>query len=234
MPETRPWPPPFAVRVSKKAKHARLRVLPGAGLEVVLPRGVDTKFATDIVEKHKEWVTKTLERICGSEREASPPAALPETVALHGGTLQLAVQYGSPRTSLAGETLCVSAPVEEKEKALSRLQDWAREYAQTTLGAETAHLAAQHGLPYSSLRFRRQKSRWGSCTIKGALSLNTCLIFLPSELARHIILHELAHTKHMNHGEGFWKLLFSMEENALALDKRLRKAWRHVPEWIWL
>jgi len=84
------------------------------------------------------------------------------------------------------------------------------------------------------VRFRRQKSRWGSCTAKGALNLNTCLVFLPTELARHIILHELAHTKHLNHGQGFWKLLFSMEENALALDKRLRRAWRHVPEWMWL
>lgn len=234
MPDTIPWPPPYAVRISKKAKHARLRVLPGTGLEVVLPRGMDPRFATDIVEKYKEWVCKTLIHICGNSEDNGKTIALPAKIALHGGTLRLTVQYGQPRTALADETLYIAAPAEDREKAAFRLQEWTREYAYATLGNQAATLAARHSLPYSSVRFRRQKSRWGSCTAKGALSLNTCLVFLPPELARHIILHELAHTKHLNHGQEFWKLLFSMEENALVLDKRLRRAWRHVPEWMWL
>lgn len=232
MNETPAWPPPFAVRVSKRAKYARLRVSPGKGLEVVLPHRLRNSSAIDIVERHREWVEKTLQRFPRETPET--PQTLPDTLSFHGGTLRFTVLYGQAKTAREGATLHVAAPETEPEKAIAALQTFAREYAYEKLGAETANIAAKHGLRYTGLRFRRQKSRWGSCAAKGSLSLNTCLVFLPEELARFVIMHELAHTVHMNHGPGFWKLLFSMEEKALAFDKRLRSGWKHVPSWIWL
>lgn len=231
MSESSAWPPPFAIRVSKRAKYARLRVSPGKGLEVVLPHRLRNSSAIDIVENHREWVEKTL---CRFNREsAEHNQKLPDTIPLHGGKLSLEVQYGKHKTAMVNNVLSIAAEKTEPEKAAAIMQSFAREYAYAKLGEETARIAADHGLPYTGLRFRRQKSRWGSCTAKGSLSLNTCLVFLPAELARLVIMHELAHTKHMNHGQGFWKLLFSMEEKALALDKRLRSAWKYVPQWVW-
>lgn len=227
------WPPPFSVRVSPKAKYARLRVLPGKGLEVVLPRGVDASAATTIVEKHKYWVCRTLKRVCGSGTcETTEP--LPDEVILHGGTVRLPVSYGTaPRNGPPG-TVTVRAARDSETVAAKELQDWVRGHASDVLGRELAALAQKHGLTYASCRFRRQKSRWGSCSAKGAININTCLVFLPPDLARHILLHELAHTRHMDHGQGFWKTLFAMEPDALDLDRRLRSAWRHVPAWMWL
>lgn len=232
MNESPAWPPPFAVRVSKRAKYARLRVSPANGLEVVLPHKLRNSSAIDIVERHREWVEKTLCRF--NQETSGNQEELPETILLHGGKLSLAAQYGHSKTAMVNDVLHIAAAKTEEKKAATCLQVFAREYAYATLGEETARIAADHGLPYTGLRFRRQKSRWGSCTAKGSLSLNTCLVFLPEELARLVIMHELAHTKHMNHGQGFWKLLFSMEEKALALDKRLRSAWKYVPQWVWL
>lgn len=225
------WPPDYAVRISGKAKHARLRILPHSGLEVVLPRNVSPDIATAIVENHKAWICKTLPAVCG--KTDIPPVALPQTILLQGGVVALSVAYEARGPATDG-VIPVRARREEIVSAARELREWVRDYAQHTLGTKVAALAAQHGLRYSGLRFRRQKSRWGSCTASGSLSLNTCLVFLPEELARHVILHELAHTRHMNHGRGFWKTLFAMEPQALEYDKRLRKAWRHVPDWIWL
>ena len=231
MTATSPWPPDFSVRVSPRAKYPRLRVLPGKGLEVVLPRNMRPETATAIVERHKEWICKTLDRVCGSPSSPVPAIAVPERVLLHGGAMERAVVCAGEIPE--DDAILLHSARENPAAALAELRDWTRRHAGAALGQEAASLAERHGLPYASLRFRRQKSRWGSCTAKKALSLNTCLVFLPLDLARHVIMHELAHTRHMDHGQGFWKTLFAMEPGALKLDRRLRAAWRFVPAWIW-
>ncbi|SBW04046.1 putative Zinc protease [uncultured delta proteobacterium] len=229
------WPPAFSVRISPRAKYPRLRVLPGKGLEVVLPRTMRPETAPAIVERHKEWVCKTLDKVCGAP-PPEPETAVPSFVFLRGGVEQRAVVcHGEnpPDPDPGADAIRLRAPRSNPAAALRELQDWVRRHAAAVLGGEAQALALRHALPYATVRFRRQRSRWGSCTTRGALSLNTCLIFLPAELARHVILHELVHTRHMDHGQGFWKTLFAMEPNALKLDKRLRTAWRFVPAWLW-
>ncbi len=231
-PDAFPWPPEFAVRVSARAKYARLRVLPGKGLEVVLPRNMAPETATRIVERHREWICKTLGRVCGGQCK-TVEKTVPERIFFRGGSEERLVLCVDDPPSGNDAVVRLRSSRREVHAALRELQDWTRCHAALVVGAETTKLAEQYGLPFTALRFRRQKSRWGSCTAKGALSLNTCLVFLPPELARHVILHELAHTQHLDHGRGFWKTLFAMEPDALKLDKRLRTAWRFVPAWIW-
>lgn len=227
-----PWPPAYTVRVSPKAKHPRLRVLPGAGLEVVLPRHIHPETATEIVERHKDWIRKTLDRVCGNASNTATPEAVPTAVAFRGGKDERPVVCRG-ETNAAENAIRLRVPRDEVFGALRELRGQVRRHASLILEEELSALSAEHGLPYASVRFRRQRSRWGSCTARGALNLNTCLVFLPPELARHVLLHELAHTRHMNHGQGFWKLLFAIEPEALKLDKRLRTSWRYVPSWIW-
>ena len=57
------------------------------------------------------------------------------------------------------------------------------------------------------LKFRNQKSRWGSCTSRGSIQINWRLIGAPLEVVDYILIHELAHLKHMNHSKDFWKLV---------------------------
>ncbi len=226
------WPPSYSVRVSAKALRARLRVLPDRGLEVVLPRGLDPALAAGFVERNRDWIERTLHRVCpeGAPETAAPD--LPETVALHGGALSLPVLCAGETPP---ETTAITLRVrrDDREAALRQLRRRVKEYATSFLAKELKTLAAAHGFSFANLRFGCQRSRWGSCTVRGDISLNICLVFLPLDLARHVLLHELAHTLHCNHGQGFWKVLFAAEPNALALDKRLRKAWRYVPGWIW-
>jgi predicted metal-dependent hydrolase len=60
---------------------------------------------------------------------------------------------------------------------------------------------------FGKIYIRNQKSRWGSCSGKGNLNFNYKIVFLPSELADYIIIHELCHLKEMNHGQKFWDLV---------------------------
>lgn len=78
-------------------------------------------------------------------------------------------------------------------------------------------------LPYNKVTISKTRSRWGSCSSKRDISLSFYLMLLPAHLMDYVILHELAHTREMNHGPKFWELLNQLTDGkALALRKELR------------
>lgn len=78
-------------------------------------------------------------------------------------------------------------------------------------------------LPYNKVTISKARSRWGSCSSKQDISLSFYLMLLPAHLMDYVILHELAHTREMNHGPKFWELLNQLTDGkALALRKELR------------
>ena len=224
-----PWPPAYTVRHSARARCARLRVCPGKGLEVVLPQGTDPRRVPTLVEGHKQWILRAMDRVLGAEPKTNP--RLPDALILHGGAFSRPLCCKGE--SLLPEALLLASPREDTQSCFTRLRAWVRNYANDYLDTTLRTLATDYGFSYAKLTIRQQRSRWGSCTTRGNISLNRCLVFLPEPLSRHVLLHELAHTRHCNHGPGFWKTLFAAEPDALALDARLRKGWRHVPNWVW-
>jgi predicted metal-dependent hydrolase len=78
-------------------------------------------------------------------------------------------------------------------------------------------------LPYERVSVKRMKTRWGSCSSKNNISLNSALIFLNDNLIEYVCLHELAHTVHKNHSLSFWRFLEKHLPDALARRKELRE-----------
>jgi predicted metal-dependent hydrolase len=68
-------------------------------------------------------------------------------------------------------------------------------------------LAREHGLTYERVTVRNQRSRWGSCSRKGTISLNFRLIQVPPDVCDYILIHELMHLKQQNHSRRFWRLV---------------------------
>lgn len=111
-------------------------------------------------------------------------------------------------------------------------QEWLRKIivntmnhrAKELLPQRLEELATEYGFKYNAVAIRNSHTRWGSCSSRGNISLSVYLILLPDELIDYVLLHELCHTREMNHSPRFWELLNSVTSSqALALRKKLGK-----------
>jgi hypothetical protein len=79
-----------------------------------------------------------------------------------------------------------------------------RKLAAAELASRVEELARSHGSAVRRVVIRNQKTRWGSCSCNGTISLNWRLVQLPPHVRDYIILHELMHLRHLNHSNNFW------------------------------
>lgn len=84
-------------------------------------------------------------------------------------------------------------------------------------------LSTIHALPYRGVSVRSQRTRWGSCSVHGRISLNINLARLPERLMDYVILHELLHTRIRGHGKEFWKALDALVGDARAMRGEIQR-----------
>ncbi|MFQ6604888.1 MAG: M48 family metallopeptidase [Fidelibacterota bacterium] len=116
--------------------------------------------------------------------------------------------------------------LKEKERRIRDLQPQiSLRDATAILARRVAELAAEHGFTYGKVTARQMTSRWGSCSPEKNISLNIMLLKLPSVLRDYVILHELVHTVHKNHGVRFWTTLSDIcgVANARHLQRQLNQ-----------
>lgn len=80
-----------------------------------------------------------------------------------------------------------------------------------------------YGIQYNKISIRNQKTRWGSCSVKGNLNFNYKIALLPPESADYIIVHELCHLRHFNHSQDFWQLVSQAIPDYKRIRREIRK-----------
>lgn len=112
-------------------------------------------------------------------------------------------------------------PVSVNDSEEKKLRKQAKEYLPQRLEL----LASKYGFSYNSVKITKSKGRWGSCSSKKNINLSLYLMKLPPYLIDYVILHELCHTKEMNHGPQFWLL---MDQVTGGIAKKLKKELKQV------
>ncbi len=221
-----------AIRPSRRARRVHLKVLPPRRVEMVVPYGFDRRQAPAILERYRHWLIQHLERLGALhpgvvERPSELSLA---AVGRHYLIEYLPVPSHRPQLrELSGGRLQLTLAEEGGWRPL--LLTWLRQQAAAELAPWLAAVAAASGLHYQRVSIRDQRSRWGSCSARGTISLNFRLLFLPPTLVRYLFVHELCHTVHLNHSAAFWGLVASKEPAYRQLDAEVRGASRHVPLW---
>lgn len=101
-----------------------------------------------------------------------------------------------------------------------------RETARAILVPKLEAAARRHGFAYGRVAIKNNVSNWGSCSVLGNINLNMRLILLPEHLQEYVILHELCHLRHPDHGPGFHAMLDSLLEGRENALRRELAEWR--------
>jgi predicted metal-dependent hydrolase len=228
--ETRSSSDPFAVRVSPRARRLTARVHVGGRVEIVVPLGVNAHAVRDFVQRFTPWIDRKVAAMRGA---AFPAEAVPRSIcfALTGEEFQVEWRRGAPGALEQHAGRLIVTAVDESG-ARSQLQGWLKAAARERLAPRLLQLADDLKYSVARVAIRCQRTRWGSCSTRGTVSLNCSLVFLRPEVVHYLFVHELAHTKHMNHSSSFWNLVGKLEPDYRSLDRELLAGWRTVPSWI--
>jgi hypothetical protein len=230
----------YTVKESPRAKHARLKLSLRDGLVVIVPKGFEHGRIPGFLEKKKLWLEQASERIEAQRKffEPEPPGALPERLALRGIGEEWAVDYRPTESSHVtaverpGNRLLVFGDTDDIEACRAALRRWLNRKTHDHIKTWITRLAQERGFDLRGVLVKCQRTRWASCSSRKTISLNLKLLFIPDDLIRYALLHELSHTKHLNHSRHFWTLLHHHERDYSKKDKKLRSAWQLVPAWL--
>jgi predicted metal-dependent hydrolase len=192
-----------------------------------------------LLETKKKWICRNLARIRGGNPpDGTNASSRPDVVSLEAFGENWEVFYDSGADSRDGlieneesHRLLLAGPGECCDPG-DLLRKWLVKRSRLFLEPKLARLSANYAMPYKKFCVRLQKTRWGSCSARGNISLNAKLAFLPGGLVDYVLFHELCHTIHMNHSRSFWDLMERKLPGSLALRNDLRKAESRVPSWV--
>jgi predicted metal-dependent hydrolase len=230
------WPPEFTLKKSVRARHVRLKASVQHGLELVVPMRFNQKRIPEILEVNKLWIEKQLDKI-QQERKDIEAATLPAEIIfpVTGQSWKINyIQSDNKKLQILmrpQQELVLLGNISNKDVCKKLLLSWTLNQAKIYLPLVLQELSEQTRLPFKTVSIRNQRSRWGSCSSEKMINLNYKLLFLPAHLARHIIIHELCHTVHMNHSSKFWRLVSTFDCDWKSNSQDTRRAEKYIPLW---
>ena len=202
-------PLPFAYRIIRKPriKHLYLRIKEKEVL-VSANRRISQEYIEHFVRSKSSWIQKQL----SSTGKKSSLTDRDATVYLLGKaypvTLHYDPLYKKSVMKIEEETACFYHAKTANHTLLVSLRDsYYKSCCLSVITPIVERYAEKMQCQPSKLSYRHNKTRWGSCSAKNALSLNTRLMMLPHPMITYIVIHELAHIRHKNHSSAFWQFV---------------------------
>jgi len=230
--------PEYRVRISKRARSARIKVSPLGRVEVVIPAGVNPAYAAQLLQQRRDWLQKVLWRI-ESQRQSLPAShgLQPPSIQLVaiGEHWQLDYPGGEGKLRLCpgGEhQLIVHGEVVPLQLA-ELLRQWLQARARQVLPDWLRQVSDECGLAFNKVSIRGQKTRWGSCSSQHNINLNRNLLFVPAMTVRYLFVHELCHTLQMNHSPHYWHLVAQHVPDFRHHEKILSQIVKALPLWVY-
>lgn len=211
---------PVTFEKRKRQRRVRLAYRNGA-LSVSGPWWVSQHDLLLFLEQHRDWVINTKAKVNHRSEELLSNHGNPLQDVLYLGKayrlhweVDEAIPEGSLHVDIQEEVFCFRGGFsidwdelsEEQHEEISRLiQRWLRNKASEVLPDRVSSITGQHEFNFQRLFIRSQKTKWGTCSSKGNISLNWKLIQCPEYVIDYLIIHECCHLLEMNHSPAYWK-----------------------------
>ncbi|PNE03991.1 hypothetical protein A15D_00545 [Alcanivorax sp. MD8A] len=211
--------------IRSKRRSLELRILEDGRVQVRAPQRASLRMVQDFVDSRRQWIADQQQRQASRPRQRWQDGA---TLAWRGEPLQMDVCEGRTRVALSGPYLSVRVAEPEQEMAVrSAVEGWMRRQAKPVFEDSIErqfHWFEQQGFVRPTLRIKKMRTRWGSLSARGYINLNMALLHYPADALDYVVMHELCHLKHMDHGPGFHALM-----DARMPDWRHRKTLLEQP-----
>jgi predicted metal-dependent hydrolase len=203
------------------AKNVRLSVTATGQIRVSLPAWAPYAAGISFAKNRLEWIQKHLEehqvglffdgmKVGKAHRLAFVP--IPEMI----------IQTRLTKTEVIIKSNWPITDERVQRKIKTTSEKALKTESQTLLPMRLIELAAQHGFTYKEVKIKKLTGRWGSCSSDKTITLSYYLIQLPWYLIDYVLLHELIHTKHMNHSQKFWSDFESIQPNIKSLRREIK------------
>lgn len=205
--------------IRSKRKTLSLCIERDGGLTVRAPLHVPESDIVRFLNGHTEWIKRHRARALSMGKERVHPAI--------GGTVMF---FGEPYQIDWGEQSGFDGNViriQHGKQVLAELAQLFSNEARVRLAPLAQSMAQQEGIPVASVRITGARTRYGSCSAKNGICLSWRIVSVPQPLIESVILHELCHVLHHNHGKGFWAEVYARmpdyNERKRALDVWARR-----------
>ena len=205
--------------VRTRRKTIALIIQPDGSLVVRAPLRATHRQIQQLIDQKAMWIRDTLEKVKAVYPQAAAKKyACGEAFLFLGEShpLEVSAQTRSPLT-FNGHFVLAKKALPRAEAVFAR---WYRQQAQQVIAARAAWYAAQYGFRYKLVKITSARTRWGSCSAKGALCFTWRLVMAPPEIIDYVVVHELVHTLEKNHRKVFWERV-----QAILPDYKQKIAW---------
>jgi predicted metal-dependent hydrolase len=211
------------IRRRKNQKYINIRITLQGEVVVSAPYGIGIERIKDSLRKKEPWIAKNLAKVAISRSDTDPL----KNLYVNGVRHEVSVVRDPRRTrsvhfDAARELVTVRTKTPTRSHVEKTLERVLLHLAKERLPERTAELSALTGINFQRLFIRNQRSRWGSSSARGNLSLNWRAIMLPPQIQDYLIIHELAHQVHLNHSKSFWRLVGKWCKDYAGANKWLR------------
>jgi len=223
------------ITVRTNARARRIIMRPQVdGVQVTVPPRTTERLLTDTLNHFRQRLrARQLEMQKGAEEKGTGNSCINLSFRLETDLISIALERGTRKDfylrTEQGRTVIVCPPDTDfneptRQEWLHRVVERAlRLQAERVLPERLRALSVLHNLPFNTCKVNVSKGRWGSCSGRKDISLSCYLALLPPHLRDYVMLHELCHTREMNHGPRFWALLDAMTDGkAKALREELK------------
>jgi len=193
-------------------KTLAIEVHPDNSVWVIAPINAKEEEIQSRVEKKAPWIAKQQRFFDGRpEKMVTPEWVSGENILYLGRQYRLKIHQGTSDVKLAGKYLNVTVEnKEDKSKIAALVNTWYLQHARSKFEERLSLLRPileRENLTMNSLKIRKLNKRWGSCTTKNNIVVNADLIKAPINCIDYVLIHEICHLKHHDHGNKFWSLL---------------------------
>jgi len=228
------FPFPYDIRISKRAKRLNLKVSAEKGVQIIMPPFTAKADALAFLRENIAWVEKNVHIWQRQAIENSLPTQITFTSLQQTWQIEYMTDVINKRAMLLErpDNYLIYFGRDDHTLQKNRLRQWVKNKSSQFLKYRLRELSQQCDLPFNNVSFRTQRTLWGSCTQQKNISLNYKLIFLAMHLIDYILVHELAHTLHLDHSKKFWQLVAKFIPNYKQCCTELRHTEKLIPAWF--